>query len=162
MMSSRFILAALDDIVESCGGAAPHSRPNPLTSLLPTRGATMEPPRPGVAVRQAVELNGPRVAETIFTWGEKPDGSYYMTRSAYPEVVGGIGVNSLPLACFREVAEQYDPEARIVEVNVEDDTILVYVLNADEEVRVDKHKFKPMGYSRSKGTIWERIPYGGE
>lgn len=159
MMSSHRVLDALDDIIESCGGA----EPNPITSLLPTRGAAMEPPRPGVAVRQAVQLNGPRVAETIFTWGEKPDGSYYMTRSAYPEVVGGIGVDSLPLACFRDVMFLYSREARIVEVNVEDDTILVYVLNADEVTfKVDKHKFKPVGYSRSKGTIWERIPYGGE
>ena len=161
MMSSHFILDALDDIVEGCGGA----EPNPITSLLPTRGATMEPPRPGVAVRQAVQLNGPRVAETVFTWGEKPDGSYYMTRSAYPEVVGGIGVDSLPLACFRDVMFLYSREARIVEVNVEDDTILVYVLNADGEVRVDKHRFRKRRHKfrrPGENNDWKLVPYGGE
>ena len=147
------VLAALDalaDDVDNVGDI------NPVVAIFPVRGG-------GLAIHQLVELNGLHIATSQFSWEEKPEGDYRMSRSMFPRLsTKWVWQGSLPAACFREVAEQYDPAARIthMEADTEDTSILVYVLNADGERRLDKHRFRPVGYSRNKGMTWERIPYG--
>jgi len=130
---------------------------NPVVAIFPVRGG-------GLSIHQLVELNGCYIVATQFSWEENAAGNHLMARSMWPRLSNKwVGQGSLPAYCFKQVAEQYSPDARITHMEVRgDDTILVYVLNADGERRLDKHRFRPVGYSRSKGTIWERIPYGGE
>ena len=131
---------------------------NPVVAIFPVRGG-------GLSIHQLVELNGLHIAATQFSWDEKPDGDHLMARSMFPRLSNKwVGQGSLPAACFREVAEQYSPAARITHMEVPNpdqlDTIGVYVTSADGERRLDKHRFRPVGYSRNKGMTWERIPYG--
>jgi len=130
---------------------------NPVVAIFPVRGG-------GLSVRQLVELNGLHIASTRFYWEEN-----IMSRAVFPKLTSKwVGQCSLPAACFKQVAEQYDPLARITHMEVEVPnpnqlgTVGVYVTNADGDCRIDRHRFKPVGYSRHNRMRWERIPHGGE
>jgi len=143
-----------DRIIHALGQLAdePHDAVSPIIAVFPVRGG-------GLSIHQLVELNGWYVAATQFSWEENAAGNHLMARSMFPRLSNKwVGQGTMPASCFREVAEQYSPDARITHMEVRgDDTIGVYVLNADGERRLDRHRFKLGLFDR-----WERIPHGGE